>query len=65
MSKSRVRPKATIIWSEQTEKLKQKFSALTDRDLYFEQGKMEEMLSRLQQKVGKSKHELYEMITKL
>lgn len=65
MSKSSVKPKATIIWSEQTEKLKQKFSSLTDKDLYFEQGKMEEMLTRLQKKVGKTKHELYEIITKL
>ena len=59
MSKSSVKPKATLIWSEQTEKLKQKFSSLTDRDLFFEEGKMEEMLQRLQNKIGKSKHELY------
>lgn len=65
MSKSSLKPRATIIWSEQTEKLKQKFSMLTDKDLYFEQGKMDEMLMRLQKKVGKTKHELYEIITKL
>ncbi len=59
MSKSSVKPKATLIWSEQTEKLKQKFSSLTDRDLFLEEGKMEEMLQRLQNKIGKSKHELY------
>lgn len=65
MSKSNVRTKATINWKEQTEKLKQKFSTLTDKDLYFEQGKMDEMISRLQTKVSKTKHELYELITKL
>jgi uncharacterized protein YjbJ (UPF0337 family) len=65
MSRSSVKPKATIIWSEQTEKLKQRFSMLTDKDLYFEQGKIDEMLTRLQKKVGKTKHELYEIITKL
>jgi uncharacterized protein YjbJ (UPF0337 family) len=65
MSRSSVKPKATIIWSEQTEKLKQRFSTLTDKDLYFEQGKIDEMLTRLQKKVGKTKHELYEIITKL
>lgn len=65
MSKSSVKRKATIIWSEQTEKLKRKFSSLTDKDLYFEQGKMEEMLMRVQKKVGKTKHELYEIITKI
>jgi len=63
MSKSKT--KATIVWSEQTEKLKQRFSALTNRDLYFEQGKMNEMLARLQKKVGKTQHELYEIITKI
>lgn len=65
MSKSSVKPKATILWSEQTEKLKHKFSMLTDRDLYFEQGKLDEMLQKVQKKVGKTKHELYEIITKL
>jgi uncharacterized protein YjbJ (UPF0337 family) len=65
MSRSSVKAKATIIWSEQTEKLKQRFSTLTDKDLYFEQGKIDEMLTRLQKKVGKTKHELYEIITKL
>ena len=65
MSKTSLKPKATIIWNEQTEKLKQKFSTLTDKDLYFEQGKMDEMLMKLQKKVGVTKHELYEIITKL
>lgn len=64
MSKSIVKPKATLIWSEQIEKLKKKYSSLTDRDLYFEQGKMEEMLQRLHDKVGRSKHEFFEVITK-
>ena len=65
MSKLNVKPKTTLNWNEQTEKLKQKFSTLTDKDLYFEQGKMDEMISRLQAKVGKTKHELYQLITRL
>ncbi|HEX2920150.1 MAG TPA: general stress protein CsbD [Bacteroidales bacterium] len=65
MSKSSVKPRATIIWSEQTAKLKRKFATITDRDLNFEKGKLEEMLSRLQEKMGKSKHELYDIITKI
>jgi uncharacterized protein YjbJ (UPF0337 family) len=65
MSKPSIKPKATIVWNEQTEKLKKRFAILTDRDLYFEQGKLDEMLSRLQKKVGKTKHELYDIITKL
>ncbi len=65
MSGTSGKKRATIKWSEQTEKLKRRFSELTDKDLYFEQGKLEEMLSRLQEKVGKTKHELYEIISKL
>lgn len=48
MSKSRVRPKAVVRWGEQTEKLKKRFAMLTDRDLYFEEGKM---FSKLHQRV--------------
>ena len=62
MSKSIIRPKAALLWNEQTEKLKQKLSAFTD--FYFEKEKMEEMIQRLRGKVGKTDHELLEM-TKL
>jgi uncharacterized protein YjbJ (UPF0337 family) len=65
MSASNVKTKTTISWNDQARKLKQKFATLTDQDLYFEQGKMEEMIARLQAKVGKSKHEIYQLITKL
>jgi uncharacterized protein YjbJ (UPF0337 family) len=65
MSETNVTNKVTINWNDQVWKLKQKFSALTDADLYFEEGKMEEMITRLQVKVGKSRHDLYQMITKL
>ena len=58
-------PGKVLNWNDQVRKLKEKFSSLTDQDLYFEQGKMEEMISRLQRKVGKTKHELYQIITKL
>jgi hypothetical protein len=58
MSKSVVKPKATIIWNEQTEKLKKTILNGLDN---LEGEKIEEMLSRLQRKVGKSKHELYHM----
>jgi len=64
MSKSSVKPKATLIWSEQTEKLKKKLLALTGLDLYFREGKMGEMLQRLQDNVSNSKHE-FEIVTKL
>jgi uncharacterized protein YjbJ (UPF0337 family) len=65
MSATNVKTKTTISWNDQARKLKQKFATLTDQDLYFEQGKMGEMITRLQTKVGKSKHEIYQLITKL
>jgi len=65
MSNTSAKIKTTISWDDQARKLKQRFETLTDQDLYFEQGKMEEMITRLQTKVGKSKHEIYQLITKL
>jgi uncharacterized protein YjbJ (UPF0337 family) len=45
-------------WNEQKGKLKKKFAVLTDNDLMFEEGKKDEMLGKLQIKLGKSKEEL-------
>ena len=42
-------------WNEQKGKLKQRFAMLTDNDLLFLEGKKEEMLGRLQVKLGKTK----------
>ena len=39
-------------------KLKQKYAQLTDDDLSFAEGKDEELLGRLQQKLGKTKEDL-------
>jgi uncharacterized protein YjbJ (UPF0337 family) len=52
-------------WNEQKGKLKQKFATLTDNDLMFEEGKREEMLGKLQKKLGKTKEELHEIIEAL
>ncbi|SHG52096.1 CsbD-like [Flavobacterium fluvii] len=49
-------------WEEQKSKLKQKFAALTDNDLLFVKGKKEEMLGKLQKKLGKTKEELFKII---
>jgi uncharacterized protein YjbJ (UPF0337 family) len=46
-------------------KLKQKYGQLTDADLTFTQGKDDELLGRLQQKLGKSKEELRKEIERL
>ncbi len=52
-------------WNEQKGKLKQKFATLTDDDLMFEEGKKDEMLGRLQIKLGKTKEELHDFIASL
>lgn len=49
-------------WEEQKAKLKQKFAALTDNDLLFVEGKKEEMIAKLQTKLGKTKEELFKII---
>jgi uncharacterized protein YjbJ (UPF0337 family) len=52
-------------WNEQKGKLKMKFAILTDNDLMFAEGKQEEMMGKLQIKLGKSKEELQEIIAAL
>jgi uncharacterized protein YjbJ (UPF0337 family) len=52
-------------WEEQKGKLKQKFAALTDNDLLFVEGKQEEMMGKLQIKLGKTKEELHKIIQAL
>ena len=49
-------------WDEQKGKLKQKFATLTDDDLLFAEGKKDEMLGKLQIKLGKTKEELHDLI---
>lgn len=52
-------------WNEQMGKLKAKFATLTDDDLLFAEGKKEEMLGKLQVKLGKTKEELHKMLDEL
>ena len=52
-------------WNEQKGKLKQKFATLTNNDLLFLDGKKDEMLGKLQVKLGKSKEELHKIIESL
>ena len=49
-------------WNYQKGKLKENFAILTDDDLLFEQGKKDEMLGKLQIKLGKTKEELNKII---
>jgi uncharacterized protein YjbJ (UPF0337 family) len=52
-------------WNEASGKLKQKFASLTDDDLLFKEGKEEELVGRLQKKLGKTKEDIYKLLAKL
>jgi len=52
-------------WNEVKGKLKQKYGQLTDDDLSFAEGKEDELLGRLQRRLGKSKEDLRAEIEKL
>lgn len=52
-------------WKIIAGKLKQKYADLTDDDLLFAEGKEEELLGRLQKKIGKTKEEIRDEIAKL
>jgi uncharacterized protein YjbJ (UPF0337 family) len=45
-------------WNEVKGKLKQKYARLTDDDLTFAEGKDDELLGRLEKRLGKTKEEL-------
>lgn len=51
-------------WNEVKGKLKQKYGKLTDDDLEYTEGKEDQLIGRLQKKLGKSKDEVREMINK-
>ena len=52
-------------WNEVKGKLKKKYGELTDDDLAYSEGKADELLGRLQKKVGHSKDELKAEISKM
>ena len=52
-------------WGALKGKLKQKYGQLTDDDLIFAEGKGEELLSRLQEKLGLSREELQATLDEL
>jgi len=52
-------------WDEQKGKLKQKYAQLTDDDLLFAEGKKDEMLGRIQVKLGKTKDDFFKILSDL
>jgi uncharacterized protein YjbJ (UPF0337 family) len=52
-------------WDAVKGKLQQKYTALTDHDLHFVEGKENELLGRLELKLGQTKEEIRNTIEKL
>lgn len=52
-------------WNEQKGKLKQKFALLKGDDFLINEGRKDEILGKLQIKLGKTKEELYKIIEEL
>jgi uncharacterized protein YjbJ (UPF0337 family) len=52
-------------WNETKGKLKQKFAMLTDSDFLFLEGKQDELLGRLQARLGKTNEEIKKIISDL
>lgn len=49
-------------WNEKKGKLKQQYAELTDDDLTYAEGKEEELIGRIQQRLGTSKEKAREII---
>jgi len=49
-------------WNEVKGKLKQKYAQLTDDDLTYAEGKDDELVGRLQKKLGKTAEEVREIL---
>ena len=52
-------------WKVIAAKLKQKYADLTDDDLMFIEGKEEEVLAKLGQKIGQTKEKIMDFISKI
>ena len=52
-------------WNELKGKLKQEYADLSDDDLLYAEGKEDELVGRLQQRLGKTKDEVHRLIDDL
>ncbi|MES2763269.1 MAG: CsbD family protein [Bacteroidota bacterium] len=52
-------------WNELKGKIKQQYGELTDDDLVYEEGKDDELVGRIQKKIGKTKDQVIEWIQSL
>lgn len=49
-------------WNEAKGKLKEKYAVLTDNDLAYEEGQEEQLIGHLQEKLGKTKKEVKDIL---
>lgn len=52
-------------WNEKKGKLKQSYGQLTDDDLAYQEGKEDELMGKLQKKLGKTKDEVRKIISEI
>jgi uncharacterized protein YjbJ (UPF0337 family) len=52
-------------WNELKGKIKQQYGELTDDDLAYEEGKDDELVGRIQKKIGKTKEQVIDWIQSL
>lgn len=51
-------------WDESSKKLKEQFSQLTDADLKFENGKENDLIHRIENRLNKKRSEVIDLINK-
>ncbi|GEP92205.1 Uncharacterized conserved protein YjbJ, UPF0337 family [Chitinophaga terrae (ex Kim and Jung 2007)] len=49
-------------WNELKGSLKEKYAELTDDDLLYEEGQEDKLIGKLQQKLGKSREEVIDLL---
>lgn len=54
-----------LAWSKQKNNLKRRYVFLTEKDLKFEEGKKDQMLAKIQKRLGKTKEQWLEIIASL
>ncbi len=52
-------------WNQVKGKLKEEYAVLSDNDLAYEEGKEDQLVGKLQEKLGKSRDEVVKMLRSL
>jgi uncharacterized protein YjbJ (UPF0337 family) len=52
-------------WNQAKGKLKERYAVLTDNDLAYEEGKEDQLVGKLQEKLGKTKDEVKKILREL